>query len=108
MPRPPPAPRLRCARSPLWRSPPPHLEAPAHQHRHPVGDSGSQVTERAGHDPGDEAFHEMPDAIVAPPMAQTTGVSTTVTELPESRVRVQAEVAPEEIERRLAGAAKQL
>jgi trigger factor len=41
-------------------------------------------------------------------MAQSTGVSTTVTELPESRVRVQAEVAPEEIERRLASAAKQL
>ncbi len=37
-----------------------------------------------------------------------SGVSTTVTELPESRVRVQAEVAPEEIERRLASAAKTL
>jgi trigger factor len=41
-------------------------------------------------------------------MAQQTGVSTTVTELPESRVRVQAEVAPEEIERRLNSAAKTL
>ena len=40
-------------------------------------------------------------------MAQP-GVSTTVTELPESRVRVQAEVSPEEIERRVAHAARQL
>src|SRR5687767_1125325 len=42
-----------------------------------------------------------------PRMAQP-GVSTTVTELPESRVRVQAEVSPEEIERRVAHAARQL
>jgi trigger factor len=35
-------------------------------------------------------------------------VKTTVTELPESRVRVQAEVPPEEVERRLEQAAKQL
>jgi trigger factor len=38
----------------------------------------------------------------------TTGVTTTVTELPESRVRVQAEVAPAEIERRVASAARAL
>ena len=35
-------------------------------------------------------------------------VTTTVTELPESRVRVQAEVPPAEIEKRMAHAAKQL
>jgi len=35
-------------------------------------------------------------------------VQTTVTELPESRVRVQAEVPPEEVERRVAQAAKRL
>src|SRR3954462_1418079 len=35
-------------------------------------------------------------------------VSTTVTELPESRVRVQAEVPPSEVERRVAQAARQL
>jgi len=40
-------------------------------------------------------------------MAQP-GVSTTVTELPESRVRVQAEVSPEEVDRRVAHAARQL
>jgi trigger factor len=41
-------------------------------------------------------------------MASETAVTTTVTELPESRVRVQAEVTPAEIERRLAQAARQL
>jgi len=41
-------------------------------------------------------------------MAPTIPVTTTVTELPESRVRVQAEVTPEEIERRVAQAAKAL
>jgi trigger factor len=35
-------------------------------------------------------------------------VSTTVTELPESRVRVQAEVPPEEVEKRIAQAARTL
>src|SRR4051794_13904204 len=38
----------------------------------------------------------------------TSGVTTTVTELPESRVRVQAEVAPEEIERRVKQSARAL
>lgn len=38
----------------------------------------------------------------------TAGVSTSVTELPESRVRVEAEVAPEEIEKRIAQSAKSL
>src|SRR5688572_8923885 len=37
-----------------------------------------------------------------------TLVQTTVTELPESRVRVEAEVPPEEVERRVAQAAKRL
>jgi trigger factor len=37
-----------------------------------------------------------------------SGVTTTVTELPESRVRVQAEVAPEEIERKVAQSARSL
>ncbi|MBV9367585.1 MAG: trigger factor, partial [Solirubrobacterales bacterium] len=35
-------------------------------------------------------------------------VTTTVTELPESRVRVEAQVAPEEVERRLQQAAREL
>jgi trigger factor len=41
-------------------------------------------------------------------MATTTPVTTTVTELPESRVRVEAEVPAEEVERRVAQAARQL
>ncbi|HKH18481.1 MAG TPA: trigger factor family protein, partial [Solirubrobacteraceae bacterium] len=35
-------------------------------------------------------------------------ISTSVTELPESRVRVEAEVPPEEVERRIAQAARAL
>jgi trigger factor len=41
-------------------------------------------------------------------MASTSPVTTTVTELPESRVRVEAEVPAAEVERRLAQAARQL
>src|SRR5579875_3477024 len=37
-----------------------------------------------------------------------TDVKTTVTDLPESRVRVEAEVAPEEVERRVQQAARKL
>src|SRR5947209_5020587 len=37
-----------------------------------------------------------------------SGLKTSVTELPESRVRVEAEVAPEEVERSLAQAAREL
>lgn len=48
------------------------------------------------------------DAIVGALMAATTPVTTTVEELPESRVRVQAEVTPEEVERRVAQAAREL
>jgi trigger factor len=47
-----------------------------------------------------------PDAIVAAPMADA--VRTTVTELPDSRVRVEAEVASEEVQRRLEQAASAL
>jgi trigger factor len=35
-------------------------------------------------------------------------VTTTVTELPESRVRVEAQVAPEEVERRIQQTAREL
>jgi trigger factor len=38
----------------------------------------------------------------------SASVSTTVTELPESRVRVEAQVAPEEVERRIQEAAREL
>jgi trigger factor len=41
-------------------------------------------------------------------MADSPSVTTTVTELPESRVRVEAEVPPAEVERRVAAAARQL
>src|SRR4051795_9468711 len=38
----------------------------------------------------------------------TTALKTTVTDLPESRVRVEAEVPPEEVERRMEQTARQL
>jgi trigger factor len=41
-------------------------------------------------------------------MAATNSISTSVTELPESRVRVDAEVPPEEVEKRIAVAARSL
>src|SRR4051794_12575730 len=45
-------------------------------------------------------------SLTAAPMA--TDISTTTTELPESRVRVEAEVGPAEVERRMTQAAKLL
>ncbi len=41
-------------------------------------------------------------------MSASSTVTTNVTELPESRVRVEAQVAPEEVERRIAQAARKL
>ncbi len=41
-------------------------------------------------------------------MAASTALTTNLTELPESRVRVAAEVSPEEVERRIEQAARQL
>jgi trigger factor len=41
-------------------------------------------------------------------MTMASNVKTSVTELPESRVRVEAEVAPEEVERRVQQAAREL
>lgn len=68
------------------------------------------MADRPGYQPGEHPFGEAAahpaDAIVTPAMA--TGVSTTVTELPESRVRVQAEVSVQEIERSMARTARQL
>src|SRR4051795_2251691 len=88
----------------------------------PVEHPAGEVSERAGDQPRREAFAPRwsaspnrvqaplavhgPDAIVRRPMA--TGVKTTVTELPESRVRVEAEVTPEELERAVQATARQL
>jgi trigger factor len=65
------------------------------------------VAERTGHEPCREPDAHARDGIVMAPMAAPT-VSTSVTELPESRVRVQAEVPPEEIEKSIAQAARSL
>jgi len=55
----------------------------------------------------DHETDHQPTVSWSPPMAVPT-VSTTVTELPESRVRVEAEVPPEEVEKRVAHAARAL
>jgi trigger factor len=81
--------------------------------REPVDRSSGEMAEWPGDEPGGEttvlrgsgAGHD-PDAIVARPMA--TAVTASVTELPESRVRVEAEVSAEEVERRLEQTAKAL
>ena len=65
------------------------------------------MPERAGHEPGGETFeHAGFVSLTAALMA--TDISTTTTELPESRVRVEAEVGPAELERRMTQAAKLL
>jgi len=66
----------------------------------PRGEAGGGT----GEDPRGEARGHGADAIVRRSMA----VKTSVTELPESRVRVEAEVASEEVERRLQQAAREL
>jgi trigger factor len=73
----------------------------------PVEHPGDEVAERAADDPEGEAGAHSHDAIVARPMAAVP-VTTTVTELGDSRVRVEAEVAPAEVDKRVAVAAKAL
>src|SRR5581483_11690635 len=86
---------------PAWPTPPqrPHRQDGDVDHRR----------EKEGERPSDDASRDPPEhphqAIVCP-VAST--LKTTVTELPESRVRVQAEVPAEEVERRLEQAARQL
>src|SRR3954447_23886646 len=72
----------------------------------PVEHAAGEVAERPRDQRGGEPFAHRPDAIVRKPM--TTGVKATVTELPESRVRVEAEVTPEELERAVQATARQL
>jgi trigger factor len=70
----------------------------------PVDRPGDEVTGGSGEDASGEAGHHDADAIVRRSMV----LKTNVTELPESRVRVEAEVASEEVERRLHQAAREL
>ncbi len=74
-----------------------------------VGHPGNEVADRSGDHPGRETLgkRHVCRTLSSARMA-TAGVSTSVTELPESRVRVEAEVAPEEIEKRIAQSAKTL
>jgi len=54
------------------------------------------------------ASRESTPGSYSPPGAVASAIKTTVTELPESRVRVQAEVTAEEVERRVQQAAREL
>src|SRR3954467_2422693 len=65
------------------------------------------MSQRAGDEPrGETLVHKGFVSLTAALMA--TDISTTTTELPESRVRVEAEVGPAELERRMTQAARLL
>ena len=66
------------------------------------------MTEGAGDEPGGEALSHARAFVSFSAALMATDISTTTTELPESRVRVEAEVGPGEVERRMTQAAKQL
>jgi len=66
------------------------------------------VTEGAGDEPGGEALSHARAFVSFSAALMATDISTTTTELPESRVRVEAEVGPGELERRMTQAAKLL
>ena len=83
------------------------LPQPLGEQLRPVGHAGPEVAERAGDEPCREPEAHGPTVSWGPPMAAPT-VSTSVTELPESRVRVQAEVPAAEVEKRVAQAARAL
>ena len=69
---------------------------------------GGQVAERAGDEPGGETLSHARAFVSFTAALMATDISTTTTELPESRVRVEAEVGPGEVERRMTQAAKLL
>jgi trigger factor len=73
----------------------------------PVGHAGGEVAERPGERPsGETPVHERLCIVDRRFMATT--VNTTVTELPESRVRVEAEIGTDELDRSVTQAARQL
>src|SRR5215475_3102327 len=77
------------------------------KHHRPVDHSGRQVSQRSCDRPRrNPPAHERFVSLSAALMAQT--VTTTVTELPESRVRVEAEIGTDELDRRVTQAARQL
>ncbi len=106
----PPARVPRLARNGLSTGPLPAHGAPVGGQ---IDESRDQEGQRTGEDPDRDPHPNVfqPSAharkLQSEP-AMAVAVKTTVTELPESRVRVQAEVASEEVERRIEQAAKQL
>src|ERR1700742_671374 len=78
------------------------------QEDRPVRDPGGEMAERAGHEPGSKSLSHEWGFVSLTAALMATDISTTTTELPESRVRVEAEVGPAELERRMTQAAKLL
>ena len=66
------------------------------------------MAEGAGDEPGGETLTHARAFVSLTAALMATDISTTTTELPESRVRVEAEVGPGEVERRMTQAAKLL
>ena len=66
------------------------------------------MTEGPGDEPGSETLQHARAFVSFSAALMATDISTTTTELPESRVRVEAEVGPGEVERRMTQAAKVL
>ena len=66
------------------------------------------MAEGPGDEPGGETLTHARAFVSLSAALMATDISTTVTELPESRVRVEAEVGPGEVERRMTQAAKLL
>ena len=66
------------------------------------------MTEGPGDEPGGETLQHARAFVSFSAALMATDISTTTTELPESRVRVQAEVGPGELDRRMTQAAKVL
>ena len=66
------------------------------------------MPERAGDEPGGETLSHTRAFVSFTAALMATDISTTTTDLPESRVRVEAEVGPGEVERRMTQAAKLL
>jgi trigger factor len=64
------------------------------------------VAEGPGHEPGGETLTHQRAFVSFSAALMATDISTTTTELPESRVRVEAEIGPGEVERRMTQAAK--
>src|SRR6185436_3810456 len=73
-----------------------------------IEQAGGEMAQRTGHEPGGETLTHVEGFVSLSAALMATDISTSTTELPESRVRVEAEVGPAELERRMTQAARLL